>query len=55
LATNPRPSGAVKLAGSAGFWRIRVGDYRVVYHIDDTSQIVDIRIVAHCRDVYRGL
>ena len=55
LAANPRPPGAVKLSGPAGLWRIRVGDYRMVYFIDDTRQTVDIRIVAHRREVYRGL
>ena len=55
LAANPRPTGAVKLSGPAGLWRIRVGDYRMVYFIDDACQTVDIRIVAHRREVYRGL
>ncbi len=55
LADNPRPAGAVKLSGPAGIWRIRVGDYRMVYFIDDARQTVDIRIVAHRREVYRGL
>ena len=54
LATNPRPLGAVKLSGRAGLWHIRVGDYRMVYFIDDAGQTVDIRIVAHRREVYRG-
>jgi len=44
----------VKLSGPAGLWRIRVGDYRMVYFIDDAGQTVDIRIVAHRREVYRG-
>ena len=55
LADNPRPPGAVKLAGASGLWRIRVGEYRMVYLIDDRQKIVDIRIVAHRREVYRGL
>lgn len=55
LGANPRPPGAIKLSGLAGLWRIRVGDYRMVYHIDDQHQTVDIRIVAHRREVYRGL
>lgn len=59
LADDPRPHGSVKLAGAAGhnidLWRVRVGDYRMVYAIDDVARVVDIRIVAHRRDVYRGL
>ena len=35
LASNPRPPGAVKLTGAEGLWRIRIGDYRVVYEICD--------------------
>jgi mRNA interferase RelE/StbE len=55
LSTEPRPQGAVKLAGASGMLRIRVGDYRMVYLIDDDLRIVDIRIVAHRREVYRDL
>jgi len=55
LASNPRPSGSMKLAGGGNLYRIRMGDYRVVYHIDDAKQLVEITIVAHRREVYRGL
>lgn len=55
LADGPRRTGVVKLAGSSDLYRIRVGDWRVVYHIDDANGVVEIRIVAHRRDVYRGL
>jgi len=55
LAANPRPNGCAKLKGAGNMWRIRVGDYRVVYVIDDTREIVDIRIIAHRGDVYRRL
>lgn len=55
LASDPRPSGSVKLAGSSGLWRIRIGDYRIAYHIDDQRRTVDIRIVAHRWEIYRGL
>jgi mRNA interferase RelE/StbE len=55
LANDPRPSGSVKLAGPSGLWRVRVGDYRIAYLIDDKEQTVDIRIVAHRRESYRGL
>ena len=52
LAINPRPVGAVKLAGRDDF-RIRVGDYRIVYAIDDDDRIVLIARIAHRREVYR--
>ena len=55
LGDVPRPAGCAKLAGSSGLWRVRVGDYRIVYLIDDDQQTVDIRIVAHRRDVYRDI
>jgi mRNA interferase RelE/StbE len=54
LAENPRPSGVQRLQGSP-FWRLRVGDYRVIFTIDDTDQVVTIARVRHRRDVYRGL
>jgi mRNA interferase RelE/StbE len=52
LAHNPRPRGALALTGRTG-WRIRVGDYRVIYEIDDTQNTVTILHVGHRRDVYR--
>jgi mRNA interferase RelE/StbE len=53
LTTEPRPHGCVKLRGAADLWRIRVGDYRVVYAIDDRAGLVDVRIVRHRGDAYR--
>ena len=53
LATNPRPPGCRKLAGSQRDWRIRVGDYRVVYEIADEIRVVRVNRVRHRRDVYR--
>ena len=52
LREDPRPRGATKLAGRDG-WRIRVGDYRVIYDIDDVVRIVSVEEVGHRRDVYR--
>ena len=52
LAAEPRPQGCKKLYGNKNRWRIRIGDYRVVYAIDDTTKIVDITRVAHRREVY---
>ena len=53
LARNPRPPGCRKLAGSKTDWRIRVGDYRVVYEIADEIRIVRVNRVRHRREVYR--
>lgn len=53
LASNPRPPGSEKLAGHADRYRVRQGDYRVVYSIDDAEQIVLIVKVGHRREVYR--
>lgn len=55
LAVNPRPPAASKLKGDQGLWRLRVGDYRVVYTIDDARQTLDVSHVRHRREVYRDL
>jgi mRNA interferase RelE/StbE len=52
LEEEPRPLGSSKLEGSDGY-RIRVGDHRVVYLIDDRARTVEIVRVAHRREVYR--
>lgn len=52
LAANPRPRGAVKLAGRDDY-RIRVSDYRVVYAVDDSERLVIVARIAHRREVYR--
>jgi mRNA interferase RelE/StbE len=53
LAQEPRPSGAKKLAGGEGEWRVRTGDYRIVYEISDTVLLVLVVAVGHRRDIYR--
>ena len=54
LAENPRPIGCKKLVGSKEeIWRIRIGDYRILYTIDDQIKIVDIRRIGHRRDIYQ--
>ena len=53
LGENPRPAGCRKLAGSESAYRIRVGDYRVVYTIEDTIRIVEVDRIRHRKDVYR--
>lgn len=52
LAIDPRPFGCEELAGDIGY-RIRQGDYRVVYAIDDEKRLVEILKVGHRREVYR--
>jgi len=54
LAADPRPPGCEKLSGIDAY-RIRSGDYRVVYLVDDVAQIVTIARVGHRRDIYRRL
>ena len=53
LARDPRPRGCRKLVGQGSLWRIRVGDYRVIYEVDDHKLIVDIVAVRHRSDAYR--
>jgi mRNA interferase RelE/StbE len=53
LGTDPRPSGVVKLEGSTDLWRIRVGQWRVVYRISDRDRLVDVVAVRHRSDAYR--
>jgi mRNA interferase RelE/StbE len=52
LAGNPRPPGVVRLVGEAAHYRVRVGDYRIVYTIQDQALLVLILRVAHRREVY---
>jgi mRNA interferase RelE/StbE len=52
LETVPRPAGCKKLKGGDKQWRIRVGDYRIVYEIDDGARPVDVTRIAHRREVY---
>ena len=53
LQANPRPTGCKKLAGNADYYRIRVGDYRVLYEIRDRILLVLVIKVGHRREVYR--
>ena len=52
LAAAPRPPGCKKLKGGDNEWRIRLGDYRIVYVIDDAAQTVDVTRIAHRREAY---
>ncbi len=53
LAQEPRPSGAKKLVGGRGEWRVRTGDYRIVYEVHDGVLLVLVLAVGHRREVYR--
>lgn len=53
LADEPHPRGCRKIRGAEDAWRLRVGDYRVVYRVDETLRNVDVVAVGHRRDVYR--
>jgi mRNA interferase RelE/StbE len=53
LARNLRPPGCRKLAGTDEDWRIRVGDYRVIYEIAESIRVVRVNRVRHRREVYR--
>ena len=55
LGQDPRPAGARALQGLKGAYRIRVGDYRVVYTIDDGRLIVVVVDLGHRREIYRNL
>ena len=53
LSLEPRPVGCLKLKGTKeNLWRIRIGDYRVIYLIADAIEVIDVRRVRHRKDVY---
>jgi mRNA interferase RelE/StbE len=52
LAKQPRPSGCRKLVGEENLWRIRIGDYRVIYEINDVKRLVDVVAVKHRSKAY---
>ena len=55
LAAEPRPVGSSKLTGTE-FWRVRVGDLRIVYLVDDASSLVVVlRVARRSESTYRGL
>ncbi len=54
LISTPRPKGVEKIK-SAGLWRIRQGDYRIVYSIDDDRKTITILRIGHRREIYRSL
>ena len=54
LATEPRPPGCEQLAGPSGAFRVRQGQYRIIYSVDDLNRSIVIVKVGHRREVYRG-
>jgi mRNA interferase RelE/StbE len=55
LSINPVPPGAKKLSGKSGFYRVRQGDYRIVYNIGRDESIIKIILVCHRKSAYRNL
>lgn len=54
LADNPRPDGCTKLSGSDDLYRVRQGEYRIVYSVYDGLLIVELVKVGHRSDIYRA-
>ncbi len=52
LANNPRPPSATQLVGGSGEWRVRTGDYRIVYEIRDDELLILVLRLGHRKDVY---
>lgn len=52
LSHNPRPAGCRKLRGFKDQWRIRIGDWRAIYIIDDRIRLISVTRIAHRREVY---
>jgi len=55
LEENPRPHGCKKLKGYKNLWRARIGDYRIIYAIEDVILLVDVREIGHRKDIYDKL
>jgi len=53
LAQNPKPHRVRKIVGSKNGWRIRIGDYRVIYEVDEEGRAVKIMRIRHRREAYR--
>ena len=55
LQIEPLPQQSIKLSGMEGLYRLRIGDYRIVYEVDRDAELVTIHYIRHRRDVYRNL
>jgi mRNA interferase RelE/StbE len=52
LASEPRPPGCKKLRGIPNAWRVRVGDYRILYEVNDSARVIRVARAGHRRDIY---
>lgn len=52
LQATPRPHGCKKLRGVSDLWRVRVGDYRIIYYVDDRAQVIEVRAIRDRKDAY---
>lgn len=52
LTRDPRPRGCKKLRGARDLWRVRVGNYRVIYRVDDEARLIEVRAIRHRQDAY---
>jgi mRNA interferase RelE/StbE len=52
LENNPRPIGCKKLKGFKNLWRVRIGNYRIIYSVEDIILLVDVREIGHRKDIY---
>jgi len=55
LKTDPFPRQAIKLTGTERLYRIRVGDYRIIYEVDTEAKRITIHYIRHRREAYRAL
>jgi mRNA interferase RelE/StbE len=55
LAVDPRPPGVRALTGHRPYLRVRSGDYRVIYLVDERARLVTVAVIGHRREVYRTL
>lgn len=53
LASEPRPHGCIQLVGHENLYRVRIGDWRIIYEVDDPESLVTILAVKHRREIYR--
>ena len=52
LSNDPRPEGCKKLKGFVDLWRVRVGNYRIIYAIEDVIRLVEVQAIGHRKDIY---
>ena len=55
LEADPRPTGATLLVGYRPYMRVRSGDYRIIYAVDEESRVVTVAVIGHRREIYRNL